>query len=74
MKAHQVHPCARDGEVWQFKGSGRTALFLVVGRSPRLAYRLVDLVTGKWEAVNSGALDGHPARNIPPNSSWRRVS
>lgn len=74
MKSHQTHPCDRDGEVWQFVGSGGTRLFLIVGQSPRRAYRLVDLATGTWSAVNGRALDGNPAQKIPPNSAWTRVS
>jgi len=60
--------------VWQFSGSSRTALFLIVGQSPRRAYRLVDLTSGKWEAVNYKTLDGGGPENLPPNAAWRRVS
>lgn len=72
MKSHQTLPSPRTGEIWQFKGSGGTILYLIVGQSPRLAYRLVDLTTGKWSAVNSVKLDGNSKGFI--DSSWTRVS
>jgi hypothetical protein len=71
-KPNQTLPSTRTGEVWQFKGSSRVNLYLIVGQSPRGAYRLVELATGKWDAVNNVKLDGNAKGFI--DSCWTRVS
>jgi hypothetical protein len=73
MKSHQTLPSSRTGEVWTFKSSSRTTLYLIVGQSPRLAYRLVDLDTGQWSAVHRITLDGDGDKR-KTDSAWTRVS
>lgn len=58
--------------MWQFNGGYEKKLYLIVGQSPRLAYRLVDLTTGQWSAVNGTSLDGNKKGEV--NKSWTRVS
>lgn len=72
MKTNVTLPSARSGEVWQFKGSSRINLYLIVGQTPRGAYRLVDLTTGKWDAVNSVSLDGNSKGQT--DNAWKRIS
>jgi hypothetical protein len=72
MKSNVTLPSARSGEVWQLKTGSYTRLYIIVGQSPRLAYRIVDLMTGKWDAVNHVKLDGNSKGDI--DRSWTRVS
>ncbi len=72
MKSNVTLPSLRAGEVWQFNGSSRVSLYLIVGQTPRLAYRLVDLATGKWDAVNRVSLDGDDKGHF--DSAWTRLS